>query len=502
MFGLAIWDENEKKLMLARDAMGIKPLYYKETSDTIVFGSEITPILTTQNGKTEVDPEAVNMFFRYRYVPSPMTVYRGIKKLAPGTMLLVHNGRTSLKRWYRFTPKPFSPKKTLAQARDELSELYKRAIERHLISDVPVGLLLSGGVDSGLLLGLMNSYGENWPTFTVGYGEEFSDDELSDAQKTADYFGAQHSSVFITKNVFENSLEKIIGYLEEPVATSSIVPMYFVCQRAREDVKVAFIGQGPDELFGGYIRHLGIKYGGMWRSVPGCVRTPLKKIVKLLPRNESLKRGINSLDVEDRMQRYQNVFSLLPSETVDGLFQEGIITNNIGERVLEYWSELNELMRYTDELGGFQFIEIRSSLPDELLMFGDKLSMAHSLEVRVPYLDREIVEYVECLDETYKVKLNKQKVIHRKVCEEHLPGAILNRKKKGFATNVVDDWFNSSVNNRFDDYIMDSASMMYKILQPANVQKLLIDHKNGKDNNYKILFSLVLFEEWLRLFLN
>src|SRR6185295_575865 len=177
-----------------------------------------------------------------------------------------------LSRWYRSKATPFVPVKSDDEAREELLELYKKSVERHLISDVPVGLLLSGGIDSGLLLALMNLYGKSWPTYTVGYGSSFSGDELVNGAETARELASVHTSVTLTRDTFEAALPKIVACLEEPVATSSIVPMFFVCERARQDVKVALIGQGPDELFGGYRRHLGVQYGAYWGNLPKWVR--------------------------------------------------------------------------------------------------------------------------------------------------------------------------------------------------------------------------------------
>ena len=276
--------------------------------------------------------------------------------------------------------------------------LYKDAIRRQLISDVPVGLLLSGGIDSGLLLGLMNLNGKSWPTYTVGYGSTFADDELGDAAETARLLGSKHNSVTITKSIFEEALPKIVAALEEPIAASSIVPMYFVCQRARQDVKVALVGQGPDELFGGYRRHLGVRYGAMWSRLPSWMRTPISSTVDALPRNETLKRGVNSLATPDRMRRYQNVLVAPAGGSSRRTLPGRACCSRI--QATPFWiagQDLADLMGSTDELGGFQFLEVRSTLPDELLMYADKLSMAHGLELRVPFVDKEIVEYVERL---------------------------------------------------------------------------------------------------------
>lgn len=498
MFGLAIWDEKRKRLILARDAMGIKLVYYKIENGNVYFGSEIRPILAVNGKKPEVDPVALNLFLRYRYTPSPLTLFKGIRKLAPGTMAIAKNGEMHVERWYKFRPKPFAPMPSANEAKEELLSIYERAVKKHLLSDVPVGLLLSGGIDSGLLLGLMNQQGNSWPTFTVGYGKSFKDDELVDAGRTAEIFSSNHTSVGLNRQTFEETLPKIVSSLEEPIASSSIVPMYFVCERARQDVKVVLVGQGPDELFGGYRRHLGVRYGAYWRGLPEWLRIPLTAAINNLSRNESLKRGVYSLNTSDRIKRYQHVFSILPGEEIDELFQEGLLPSDAGDKILECWNGLIPLMEDTDELGGLQFLEIRSSLPDELLMYADKLSMAHGLEVRVPYLDRETVEYVERLTANFKVKNGTGKWLHHKVCNDFLPPEIIKRKKKGFAVNVVDDWFHGSLNGKIESFLLDSKSLMYEFLRPTVVHRFLNEHRSGENDNHKILFSFVVLEEWLR----
>src|SRR6266513_130610 len=247
MFGLAIWDVKRKRLIVARDAMGIKLIYYRIEDGQLTFGSEIRAILAAENSRPEVNPVALNLFLRFRYTPSPLTIFQGIRKLASGTMLVVENGTYREERWYNYKPTPFSSPKKDNEAREELLQLYRAAVRRHLLSDVPVGILLSGGLDSGLLLALMHEEGGSWPAYTIGYGERFEDDELADAKETAALLGARHVPVKLDRAEFERSLPKIVECLEEPIAASSIVPMYFVSQRARQDVKVALIGQGPEE---------------------------------------------------------------------------------------------------------------------------------------------------------------------------------------------------------------------------------------------------------------
>jgi asparagine synthase (glutamine-hydrolysing) len=498
MFGLAIWDVPTQRLVVARDAMGIKLVYYKIDDGTLTFGSEIRSILAAEDSTPAVDPVALKLFLQFRYTPSPLTILQGIRKLAPGTMLVVEKGQCREERWYNFTPTPFSRPKKEKDAAQELLELYKGAVGRHLLSDVPVGILLSGGLDSGLLLSLMNDHGDSWPAYTIGYGKSFADDELSDAAETASLFGARHVTVKLDQSEFERSLPGIVDCLEEPIAASSIVPMYFVSQRARQDVKVALIGQGPDELFGGYKRHLGVHYGEWWRSLPRGLRSMIGFAVNGLPRNEMLKRGVHSLGVEDRLKRYQDVFSLVSAETIDELFRDDVLPEKQGHELVEYWRGLTPQMGQTDELGAFQLLEIRSSLPDELLMYADKLSMAHSLEVRVPYLDRTVVEYVQRLSANFKVRNGTRKWLHRQVCRNYLPPHILKRKKRGFAVNVVDEWFNSSVQSQLPEMLLDRNSLMFELLKPESVRKLLEAHRSRRQDNHKLLFSLVMLEQWLR----
>ena len=497
MFGIAIWDVKKRRLVVARDAMGIKMVYYRIENGQLTFGSEIRPVLAATDSKPKISPAAVALFLRFRYTPSPLTVFEGVKKLSAGTMLIAENGACREQRWYDFAPSPFPDKMKDSEAADELLDLYRRSVRRHLCADVPVGILLSGGLDSALLLALMNEHGRNWPAYTAGYGKEFADDELQTAALSALRLGARHVAVKLDKGEFERSLPKIVECLEEPVASSSIVPMYFVCKRAREDVKVALIGQGPDELFGGYNRHLGVHYGNVWRRLPGAIRSRVSSAILRLPRNETLKRGVQSLGIEDRIARYESIFSLHPAQTVSELFRPEFCPNGDSE-LSHYLDPFVPQIERTDELGGFQLLEVRSSLPDELLMYADKLSMAHNLEARVPYLDRSIVEFVQRLGANQKIRYGVRKWLHRRVCSKLLPTSILFRKKRGFAVNVVDDWFDSRATNAFSEVLLDKDSFMYEQLRPEPVRALLDQHRARRQDNHKLLFSLVMFEQWLR----
>jgi asparagine synthase (glutamine-hydrolysing) len=497
MFGIAIWDAKYKRLIVARDPMGIKLIYYRIENGQLTFGSEIRPVLAAKNIAPEISAAAISLFLRFRYTPSPLTVFQGVKKLAAGTMLVVENGKCREERWYQFVPSPLPARLKDSDAAEQLLELYRRSVRRHLSADVPVGILLSGGLDSALLLALMNEYGRNWPSYTIGYGKQFADDELQSAATTAMRLGSRHVAVKLDRSEFERSLPKIVDSLEEPVASSSIVPMYFVCRRARQDVKVVLVGQGPDELFGGYNRHLGVHYGSLWRRLPEKIRSRLSSAILRLPRNETLKRGVHSLAIEDRFARYESIFALHPAERVKRLFRPEFWPNGEGE-LSTHLDPLLSQMERTDELGGFQLLEIRSSLPDELLMYSDKLSMAHSLEARVPYLDKSIVEFAQRLGANQKIRYGVRKWLHRRVCSQMLPMSMLFRKKRGFAVNVVDGWFNARAKGLFPEMLLDKHSLIFEQLEPEPVRQLLEEHRTRRQNNHKLLFSLVILEQWLR----
>jgi asparagine synthase (glutamine-hydrolysing) len=498
MFGLAIWDAGARRLVLARDAAGIKPLYYRVDDGGVLFGSEIRAVLAALPVRPQADAAALNLLLRYRYIPAPWTAHEGVCKLAPGEMAVFEPGRWQLQRWD--LPCTLPP---LALSDDEAAEalldLYQRALERHLLSDVPVGLLLSGGVDSGLLLGLMGRHDRAWPTYTIGYGRAaYKDDELLDAARTAALYGARHRHLELGRGCFEADLARVVAQVEEPIASSSVVQMFHVCELARQDVKVALVGQGPDELFGGYKRHLGVHYGQAWRRLPSGLRRGVAAGLDRLPRNEAVKRALRSLDTPERLQRYRDVFSLLPGADVDALFHPGVLPAGHAAAAAGLWQAMNGELAGHDELGGFQLIELRSALPDELLMFTDKLSMAHGLEVRVPYLDREIVAFVSRLPARFKVRHGQRKWLHRRVCERFLPHEVLARKKRGFGVDAVDDWLQAPDANPLREHLLDEQSLIYRLLQPAAVQSMLRDHMARRRDCHKLLFTLVALETWLR----
>ncbi|WP_211216440.1 asparagine synthase (glutamine-hydrolyzing) [Paractinoplanes globisporus] len=497
MFALAVWDSAEERLLLARDRAGVKFLYYRVVGDELVFGSELRAVLAGRPDRPAIDPVAMNLFLRYRYVPSPLTVYKGVHKLASGTRLVVKGGKVDVRRYWDFDLSSAEPEPTPEEAAERLLELYATATRRQLMSDVPVGLLLSGGVDSALLLALMSEHGTGRQTYTVGYGDSYAGDELADAAATARYFGASHTEVRLNRFAFETVLSEVIDSLEEPIATASMVALHHVCARAGQDLKVALIGQGPDELLGGYQRHLGVRYGSAWRSLPAPVQSVTRSVLGRAHRAEALHRGLFALDDADPMRRFQQVFSLLPGSAVDGLFADDVLPPGAGDAILDCWAD-SAVHMGGDELAAFQYLEVRSSLPDELLLAADKIGMRHSLELRVPYLDHEIIEYAARLPASLKVRRGTRKWLHKRLCRQYLPPEMVRRPKRAFADDVVDRWFRESLSGKLGKMLLADDAPLYSFLRPEPVRQLVTEHQSGHRDHHKIIFSLVVLEEWLR----
>jgi asparagine synthase (glutamine-hydrolysing) len=501
MFGLAVWDARNKQLLLARDRLGIKPLYYRIRQGSLQFSSEIRSLLSGSDERPQVDETGLSLFLQHRYTPSPFTILKDIRRLAPGSRLIVkENGEPKLEYWWRVSPIPFDRMPADDDAAEQLADLYRRAVKRQLVSDVPVGLLLSGGVDSGLLLALMKEAGGDWRTYSVGYGSTFKDDELLDASIVAKHFDCPNEAVKLNQEMFEETLFQVADKLEEPVTASSAIPMFHLCRRAREDVKVALMGQGPDELFGGYNRHVGTSYGAFWRALPDSGRQIIGSTAIKLTRSEWVRRARYSLAVTDRVQRYEHILSICDKQGVRALMRDDVLNSNGTVSITHCWGDLIPLLQSTDELGGLQFLELRSTLPDEQLMYADKISMASSLEVRVPYLDHELVEYVERLDSSFKVRYGKRKWLHKKVAAMYLPQNFIQKRKRGFASDV-DGWLRTSVSSRMSELLCDTDSLIYSWLRYDRVQQLMAEHRSGNSDHHKILYSFVILERVLRSYM-
>ena len=471
MYAFALWDNKNSELILARDPFGIKPLYYFDNGSTLLFGSEIKPILINPEVNREVDIPALYNFLTFTYVPSPKTVFKNIYKLIPGHYLILKNGMQSIRRFYYNIPST-EKFKDEHEIIEELQGKIYNAVKRQMISDVPIGVMLSGGVDSSTVATIMSTI-SNSPirTFTVGFSDNFKFNELEDARFIAERIGSEHRSLVVNSEDYNDLLPFSVWHMEEPVATGSILAYYLICRLASKEVKVVLTGQGADEPFAGYPRHLGEYYGKYYRAIPKLFRsTIIHPLVKSLKRNERLKRAEASLQEEDPVRRFLYIYKTLHPEITDKLFKtdengwEGITSEAI-----KLWQKDVEGL---DPLNQILYADSRLSLPDNLLMYGDKMAMAVSLEARVPFLDLELMQLVESIPAKFKIRGFTQKYLLKKAVSKWIPDEVIRRKKIGFAT-PLDDWFQNELNGEIKDQVLANGSACREFLNGEIIQKMI-----------------------------
>jgi asparagine synthase (glutamine-hydrolysing) len=497
MFGLAVWDGSERELVVARDVFGVKPMYFWDDGSTLVFASEIRAVLCHPLVTRSIDTTALYEFFGLGYVPSPRTAFAGIQKVLPGHALVRRPGRGETRRFYTRVPEPrkAGPESELVE---ELRDAIFRAVRRQMVADVPVGAMLSGGIDSATVAGIMTEVTDGpIETFTVGFGGGFAQNELVSARETARRLDTRHHEVVISPRDYADFLPRSIWHLEEPIATTSTLPFYKVCELARPHVKVVLTGQGADEPFAGYPRYLGERYGSLYRTLPGPVRSRLvAPLVERLPRNEQLKRAVRSLGTRDPLERMKRIYSIIDEPVKERLFRNGVGPSSDVEAIALWQGDVAHL----DALSQMLYIDARTYLPDNLLVYTDKMSMAVSLEARVPFLDLELMELAESISADLKIKGLKQKRILKRAMERWLPPRTLRRKKIPFAT-PVDEWLRHDLEAEVRERLLAPGSACSTYLDPAAVETMLDEHRSGRQNHKRALFSMLTFELWHEQFI-
>jgi len=500
IFGFSIWDQRRRRLLLARDPYGVKPLYYREAGDLLIWGSEIKAILADPSVQRRVDVVGLERFLTFRFVPSPLTMFEGIRKLAPGHRLVRDEGGCRVERYWR-RPPTVDASLTEADYVALLRERLEAAVRRQMVSDVPVGALLSGGIDGSTVVAIMQGMvGSPVQTFTVGFEDGADVNELDEARATARFLGTAHRDVRLTRLDYQRLLEQAIWHLEEPISTTSAFALNAVCQLAREHVKVVLTGQGADEPMAGYHRYYGERYGHLYRRVPGFLREAvLRRAVELLPRRERVKRAVRSLGTDDPARRFAQVYAVFTEESKRGLWRGGRRPTG-GEEgtvaAIDYWRREVE---HLDSLGQMAYVDARMSLADDLLMCADKMSMATSVELRVPFLDLEFMALAEALPSRLRIAGLTRKYVHKKVIEKWLPQEFIQRRKRGFET-PMDRWFRSELADYVQGLLLGAGSACREYFEPEALAALLGDHVAGRQDNQRQLFSLVSFELWHRTF--
>jgi len=502
IFGFALWDSKRRRLLLARDHFGVKPLYYHQSGSRLTWASEIKALLVDPMIPRRVDLESLDLYLTFRFVPSPRTMFAGIRKLPPGHYLVNDEQGCRVKRYFT----PVAESESRLTEGDQISLLQEglaAAVRRQMISDVPVGALLSGGVDSGVVVAIMRQLSDSpIRTFTVGFEGDDDVNELEEARRTASLFGTVHEQVLLSRIDYQKMLQKISWYLDEPIATTSALAMYSVCKLASQHVKVVLTGQGADEPFAGYPRHLGERYGAFYRYFPASVReSVIRPLIESLPRSEGLKHAVRSLGTEDITERFSQEYAVFSEAMKASLWQPEMLGHSSSHHtceVIDYW---RRGVGHLDPLVQMTYVDARLSLSDYLLTYGDKMSMANSIEARVPFLDVEYMRLAEALPASFRIHGITQKYIHKKAIAKWLPPEVIGRRKRGFET-PVDRWFRSELSGYVRTMLLSEGAACPTYFRPAAIEALIGEHISGRHNHQRQLFSLLMFELWHRQFIN
>jgi asparagine synthase (glutamine-hydrolysing) len=504
MFAFAIWDRNRRRLFLARDRLGIKPLYYTQLADgRFLFGSELKALLECHDLPRDIDPRAVEDYFSHGYVPDPRTIFRGVHKLEPGYTLTVVRGQEELRpRQYWDVPFVSNGLHTEADACEGLIEKLREAVRIRLVAEVPLGAFLSGGVDSSAVVAMMAGLsGKPVSTCSISFGDpEFNESRY--AAQVAEQFGTDHRVEEVDPDDY-GLIDSLAGLYDEPYADSSAIPTYRVCQLARQRVTVALSGDGGDENLAGYRRYRWHMYEErMRRLVPGGLRKPLFSALGGLypkidwaPRIFRAKSTFQAL-ARDSIEGYFHNFSILPDLLRSQLYSDTF------RRQLDGYHGIEVFNRYLEKapehpLSMVQYLDMKTYLAGDILTKVDRASMAHALEVRVPILDHEFVEWVSGLPPHMKLAGGEGKRIFKRALEPHLSRDILYRRKMGFAVPLA-SWFRGALRERIREALLGPVLAGTGIFNPRFLETLLDQHQSGRRDYSAALWALLMFEAFVR----
>ena len=512
MFGFALWDKRRRKLVLGRDRLGIKPLYYHVGREHLTFASEIKAMLAVPGVPREVDPEALDLYLSLRYVPGPRTLFRGIKKLEPGHLLVWENDCVRTPQYWDL--------RTVADGRDEhagasddelvgrFGELLESCVDSHLMSEVPLGLFLSGGLDSTSMLAMMTRLdpGRRVKTFAVGYEtankEEHEADELQWARLAAEHFGAEHHEIRLKPSAWRDVLPRLVWHMDEPVADPSCLPLYFISRAAREHVTVILSGEGADEILGGYgIYGRMLDLERMRRVLGGRAANALLPLVAAALPGQKLPHyaRLGGLPLEARYRGVSRAF--LPEWKARVLGREAKASLATDAAVDSVFAKYFAATSGASALDRMLYADLKVWLPDDLLVKADKMTMAHSQELRVPFLDHELVELAASLPQRLKRRGDLGKIALRRAMTGVVPSAILDRVKKGFPT-PTSSWLRTDLRGFCRELLLGRDSACRSWFDIDAVERLVRDHESGAAVRDDELWSLLVFETWHGVFID
>lgn len=503
MFGLAIWDSNNNKLLLARDRTGIKPLHYIILKNKLIFGSEIKSILEHPDVKREINFMAFHYFLSFEYIPAPESIFKGIMKLKPGHILLYKDNMASIRRYWdvEFSDKGFSEEYFC----NKISETLEKSVNLEMVSDVPLGAFLSGGIDSSAIVAMMSHLSdEPIKTFSIGF-EDQSYNELEYAGIVAERFNTEHHEEIIKPDAVKLA-GSLIRYFDEPFADVSAFSTYLVSQMAKKHVKVALSGDGGDELFAGYDWYIASNLNKYYRKLPSILKDKIiHPVVKNLP-DSSQKKGFSnilkrfvegsSLPDEGRHVRWQ---FFLPDE--DKLYSSELKNELKNVNSFEVVNRLYVNNNAIKPLSKEQYVDLKMYLPDDILVKVDRMSMANSLEARVPLLNQLFIELVATIPPNLKLKGISTKYIFKKAMLKHLPRDIIYRKKQGFSIPMK-NWLREDLRDMMMETLSRRRIEEKGYVEYGYVNKLMNQHLEKKRNNAHQLWSLMVFEMWHDMYIN
>jgi len=505
MFAFVLWDRRRNRLLLARDPVGIKPLFYVFKGGNLYFASEIKALLLLDEVSRQMDLGALDHYFTYGYIPGSKTIFKDISKLPPASCLIFENHRIDITPYWSIQ---YLPKTNVAEdvLREGLLNAFMRAVKRHLVSDVPLGAFLSGGVDSSIIVALMSMVGEKEiNTFSLGYASG-GKDELGYAAPVAERFATNHHEFRVDPEM-TRILPELLWHLDEPFFDNSIIPTYYISKLARERVKVVLSGDGGDEIFGGYEWTRRNQYKVAYGMLPGFVRSSLAKSGSGMDPGGDYRTGLKS-----KIRRFLTDLNtdvetgFLRRTTVSYPFRQMLYSQALRDELgdfdaAHYRRQLFLAVQVLDAREKMLYADTVSFLPDDCLFKVDRMSMAHGLEVRVPFLDRELVEFAAQIPFHYKIRGLTSKYILKKTFTPYLPRKILKQRKQGF-TIPISAWLRGELGELASRVLLSNSLEKRGLFERERLKWMLEEHRNGKQELGHRIWSLVVFEIWARLYLD
>ena len=505
MFGFALWDGRHRRLLIGRDRLGIKPIYIANNGKRLAFASEAKALLELPGIERDLDFSAVASYLQLGYVPAPQSIFRGISKLPPATLHCVENGRVEQRRYWR-VPQEVDHTLTEADWSEQVRAHMERSVRMQMVSDVPLGAFLSGGVDSSGVVGMMaRASPDRIKTYAIGFEGSGADafyNELPYARRVAELFGTDHREIVVKPDV-ASLLPRLLWHMDEPVSDTAFITTFLVSEFARRDVKVILSGVGGDELFGGYRRYLGNHYQAQFERLPRWVRAGATALGKKLPSDRHspllntlrLAKGFLASTAQSFEARYGSYVQVFSPDAAEQLFK---ITPD------ERYDAIESAFRTAqgkDALNRMMTVDAETQLPDDLLLLTDKMSMATSLECRVPLLDHELVELASRIPETIKIRGGHLKHVMKKALAGMLPPDILDRKKRGFGT-PMGAWLKQDLKPLLTRMLDEQTVNKRGLFNFGVVQHLVGEHEANRIDGTDQLLSLLNLEIWSRIYLD